>query len=87
MAQQGVGQEATPAADNMAREIQPAAAQVPQQAVRQAQHGELDVEFDYFCCLGVFFYKLRTGTRAALFYLCSSFFSGLGGFLWVAICC
>ena len=49
MAQQGVGQEATPAADNMAREIQPAAAQVPQQAVRQTQHGELEVES---CFLG-----------------------------------
>ena len=50
--QQVVGQEALPAAEHVAQEIQPAAAQVPQQAVGQAQHGELEVEYVYFCRLG-----------------------------------
>ena len=36
--QQVVGQEALPAAEHMAWEIQPTTAQVPQQAVAQAQH-------------------------------------------------
>ena len=52
--QQVVGQEALPAAEHVAQEIQPAAAQVPQQAVGQAQHGELEVEYVYFCRLCVF---------------------------------
>ena len=50
-----VGQETLPAAEHVAQEIQPAVAQVPQQAVGQAQHGELEVEYVYFCHLGVFF--------------------------------
>ena len=53
----------------MAQEIQPAALQEPQQAVGQTQHGELEVEYVYFCRLCVFFYKLRAGTRAATVYL------------------
>ena len=65
--QQDVGQEALPSSEHVAQEIQPAAAQVPQQAVGQAQHGELEVVYVYFCRLGFlcssFFYKLRTGTR------------------------
>ena len=52
--QQVVGQEALPAAKHVAQEILPATAQVPQQAVGQAQHGELEVEYVYFCCLGFF---------------------------------
>lgn len=43
--QQVVRQEALAAAEHMAQEILPAAAQVPQQAVGQAQHGELEVEY------------------------------------------
>ena len=45
--QQVVGQEALPAAEHVAQEMLPA--QVPQQAVGQAQHGELEVEYVYFC--------------------------------------
>lgn len=71
VAQQVVGQDTLPAAEHMAQAIQPAAAQVPQQAVGQAQHGELEVEYIYFCCFCVFFYKLRAGTRAATLYLSS----------------
>ena len=78
--QQVVGQEALPAAEHVAQEIQPAAAQVPQQAVGQAQHGELEVEYVYFCRLGfssfflfLYMYKLRTGTRTATLYLSSIF--------------
>ena len=71
--QQVVGQDALPAAEHVAQEIQQAAAQVPQQAVGQAQPGELEVEYVYFCRLCVlFFYKLRAGTRAATLYLSSS---------------
>ena len=76
MVQQVVGQEALPAAEHVAQEIQPAAAQVPQ----QAQHGELEVEYVYFCRLGfssfflfLYVYKLRTGTRTATLYLSSIF--------------
>ena len=53
--QQVVGQEALPAAEHATQEIQPATTQVPQQAVGQAQHGELEVEYVYFCRLCVFF--------------------------------
>jgi hypothetical protein len=67
--QQVVGQDALPAAEHVAQEIQPAAPQVPQQAVGQVQHGELEVEYVYFCRLCVFFYQLRAGTRAATLYL------------------
>ena len=49
------GQEALPAAEHVALEIQPAAAQVPQQAMEQVQQGELGVEYVYFCRLCVFF--------------------------------
>ena len=49
---QGVGGQVAPAAEQVAQEIQPATAQVPQQAVGQAQHGELEVEYVYFCHLG-----------------------------------
>ena len=56
MVQKVVGQKALPVAERVAWEIQRAAAQVPQQAVREAQHGELEVEFVYFCCLGVLFF-------------------------------
>ena len=71
--QQVVGQDALPAAEHVAQEIQQAAAQVPQQAVGQAQPGELEVEYVYFCRLCVlFFNKLRAGTRAATLYLSSS---------------
>ena len=52
--QQVVGQETLPAAEHMAQEIQPAVAQVPQQAVGQTQHRELEVEYVYFCRLCVF---------------------------------
>lgn len=38
------------------KEIQPAAAQVTQQAAGQAQHGEIKVVYVYFCRLGVFFF-------------------------------
>ena len=55
MVQKVVGQEVLPAAEHVAYENQPAVAQVPQQAVGQAQHGELEVEYVYFCHLGVFF--------------------------------
>ena len=72
MVQQVVGQESLPAAEHVAQEIQPAAAQVPQQAAGQAQHGEIEVVYVYFCRLGVLFYKLRTGTKAAILYLSSS---------------
>ena len=48
MVQNVIGQEALPDAENVAKEIQPAAAQVPQQAVRQTQHGELEVESCFF---------------------------------------
>lgn len=51
--QQVVGQDALPAAEHVAQEIQQAAAQVPQQAVGQAQPGELEVEYVYFCRLCV----------------------------------
>ena len=54
--QQVVGQDALPAAEHVAQEIQQAAAQVPQQAVGQAQPGELEVEYVYFCRLCVFFF-------------------------------
>ncbi|XP_078375340.1 uncharacterized protein LOC144658747 [Oculina patagonica] len=40
--QQVVGQDALPAAEHVAQEIQQAAPQVPQQAVGQAQPGELE---------------------------------------------
>ena len=74
MVQQVVGQEALPAAEHVAQEILPAAAQVPQQAVGQAQHGELEVEYVYFCCSFFFYiYKLRTGTRAATPFFCPPF--------------
>jgi len=59
--QQVVGQEALPAAEHVAQKIQPAAAQVPQQAVGQAQHGELEVEYVYFCRLCVFFINCEQG--------------------------
>lgn len=71
--QQVVGQDALPAAEHVAQEIQQAAAQVPQQAVGQAQPGELEVEYVYFCRLCV----LSN----------SSVFRVLAGFLWVTICC
>ena len=44
-------QEALPAAEHVVQEIQPAAAQVPQQAMEQVQQGELEVEYIYFCRL------------------------------------
>ena len=55
------GQEALPAAEHVALEIQPAAAQVPQQAMEQVQQGELGVEYVYFCRLCVFFYNSEQG--------------------------
>ena len=70
-------QEALPAAEHVVQEIQPAAAQVPQQAMEQVQQGELEVEYVYFefCRLRIFFclfvYKLQSGTRAATLYLFS----------------
>ena len=71
-------QEALPAAEHVVQEIQPAAAQVPQQVMEQVQQGELEVEYVYFefCRLRIFFfclfvYKLQTGTRAATLYLFS----------------
>ena len=67
--QQVDGQEVLPGAEHVAQEIQPAAAQVPQQAMEQVQQGELEVEYVYFCGLCVLFYKLRTGTMAATLYL------------------
>ena len=48
------GQEVLPAAEHVALEIPPAAAQVPQQAMEQVQQGELGVEYVYFCRLCVF---------------------------------
>ena len=48
MVQQVVGQESLPAAEHVAAEIQPAAAQVTQQAAGQAQHGEIEVVYVYF---------------------------------------
>ena len=75
-----VAQVVQQAAEHVAQEIQPAAAQVPQLAVGQAQHGELEVEYVYFCRLGfslfflfLYMYKLRTGTRTATLYLSSIF--------------
>ena len=53
--QRVVGKEALTAVEHVAQEIQPAAAQEFQQAVGQAQHGELEVECIYFCRLGIFF--------------------------------
>lgn len=50
------GQQALPAAKHAAQEIQPAPAQVPQQAMEQVQLGELEVEYVYFCRLCVFFF-------------------------------
>ena len=49
-------QEALPAAEHVVQEIQPAAAQVPQQAMEQVQQGELEVEYVYFefCRLRIF---------------------------------
>ena len=85
--QQVVGQDALPAAEHVAQEIQQAAAQeiqqaaaqVPQQAVGQAQPGELEVEYVYFCRLCVFFfinYEQGQGWQpfiCLLLCLCSAF--------------
>ena len=49
--QQVDGQDALPAAEHVALEIQPAAAQVPYQAMEQVQQGELGGEYVYFCRL------------------------------------
>lgn len=77
--QQVVGQDALPAAEHVAQEIQQAAAQVPQQAVGQAQPGELEVEYVYFCRLCVLFfinYEQGQGRQpfiCLLLCLCSAF--------------
>ena len=59
MVQQVVGQEPLPAAEHMAQEILSAAAQVPQQAVGQAQHRELEVEYVLFPSFRFSFFFLR----------------------------
>jgi len=50
-----------PAAEHVAQETQQAAAQVPQQAVGEAQHGELEVEYVQISLL--FFHKDVQKTR------------------------
>jgi len=72
--QQVVGQEALPATEHVTQEIQPAAEQVPQQGVGQAQHGELEVEYVYFCRLCVFLINCEQGQGRQPF-ICLPFFA------------
>ena len=72
-----VGQEALPAVEHVAQEIQPAVGQVPQQAVGQAQHRELEVEYVFFCRLSVFFINCERRTRVQPF-ICLPFLPVFG---------
>ena len=74
----------------MAQEIQPAVAQVRQQAVGQAQYRELEVEYIYFCLLGFFFvlsFLFILFVTEELILAVLLYFWVLAVFLWVTIYC